>query len=61
MRVASWFEKGPPDADGSRRIIERHIAGGIRHEFKWLCHSRIDPVVEVRRRAADLGRNEGET
>jgi hypothetical protein len=54
MRAASWFTAGPPQADGSRWISERHVVAGVRHEFKWLCHRRIDPKTEVDRRAREL-------
>lgn len=55
MRVVSWFNTEPPDpADRSRWVNERHLVDGNRHEFRWLCHRRIDPQTEVERRAREF-------
>ena len=57
-KVVSWFTAEPPQPDGSRWVDEHHIVAGDRHDFRWLCHRRIDPQTEVQRRAVDLERAE---
>lgn len=56
MRAVSWFDVEPPGRDGARWVNEHHIVGGVRHDFRWLCHRQIDPQKEVERRAHDLSR-----